>query len=162
MDKEKDPEEDFKAIDGKYGRDIEEIRQGLQHWKNFGEDRGAIEKHFEELHGKFKELREYIANYSYIIPSYNLQTYQQQLDTINESIVKEKEVALPKKKFTFARKQPAPKQKTQEEKKEPVKQQPIQTIVTNDLAIKDVSGQTIKKTEAEYEGKESVIIENLT
>ena len=56
----------------------------------------------------FKELREYLANYAYTIPSYNLQNYQQQLDQLNELILKEKDAALPKKKFTFARKQLQP------------------------------------------------------
>lgn len=34
-------------------------------------------------------------------------------------------------------------------------------VQTNDLDIKDQEGQEIRKTEAEYEGKENVIIENL-
>jgi hypothetical protein len=69
-----------------------------------GDDKTKIEGHFDELFNRFKELRQYIANYSYIIPAYNLQTYNSSLDYMNDCIAKEKDTALPKKKFCFARK----------------------------------------------------------
>jgi hypothetical protein len=85
-------------------------------WKSMGEDRNLIEKHFEEVFAEFKALREYVASYSYSISPYHLQSYQASLDSLNEAINKEKEVALPKKKFAFARKQaPAPKSQPPEE-----------------------------------------------
>ncbi len=37
----------------------------------------------------------------------------------------------------------------------------IQAIVSNDLVIKDVNTQEIRKTMEEYSGKENVIIENI-
>ncbi len=109
MDKEKDPEEDFKLIDLNYGKRMELIKTEIDSWRSLGDDKAAIERHFDEVFAKFKELREYIANYSYIIPPYNLQNYQTSLDQVGDKINKEKEAALPKKKFTFARKQPAVK-----------------------------------------------------
>jgi hypothetical protein len=84
---------------------MEEIKSIIGKWRDIeGQDRGFIEAHFEEVFAKFKELREYIATYAYSIPTYLLQNYQQHLDQTNEQINKEKEQALPKKKFTFARK----------------------------------------------------------
>jgi hypothetical protein len=93
---------------------------------------------------------------------YLLSGIQNSLDSLNEYISREKETALPKKKFTFARKQPtagAAKLKPAEEVKEQLKV--VQNIVSNDLSIKDVTGTEIRKTEEEYAGKENVIIENL-
>lgn len=63
-----------------------------------------IEEHFKGVFERLKSLREYIANYSYTIPPYNLQNYNQQMDALNEAIIKGKELALPKQKFSFARK----------------------------------------------------------
>ena len=85
-------------------------------WKTLGDDRNLIEKHFEEVFSEFKALRDYVANYSYSIVAYNLQSYQANLDSLNEAINKEKEIALPKKKFAFAGKQaPAAKAQAPEE-----------------------------------------------
>ena len=68
------------------------------------DDKTKIEAHFDELFNRYKELRQYIANYSYIIPAYSLQTYNSSLENMSDCIAKEKETALPKKKFCFARK----------------------------------------------------------
>jgi hypothetical protein len=77
---------------------------------------------------------------------------------LNEFISREKEKVLPKKKFTFARKQPTsgatkpkPSQRTAERNAK---------YSRNDLSIKDIIGMEIKKTEQEYAGKENVINEN--
>lgn len=40
-------------------------------------------------------------------------------------------------------------------------QHKVAIAITNDLDVKDASNQVIRKVEAEYEGKENVIIENL-
>ena len=78
----------------------------MPQWKGCNDDKAQIEKHFEEVFTKYKDLRDYVANFSYSIPAYNLQNYQSSLDSLNEIINKEKDNALPKKKFAFARKQP--------------------------------------------------------
>lgn len=54
--------------------------------------------------------------------------------------------------------QPKPQAAVEEPKPEPAKSQ---IMITNDLDIKDQEGCEIRKSEAEYEGKENVIIENL-
>lgn len=102
---DKDPEEDLKLIGTRVASGLESIRARLPQWKALGDDRALIERHFEELFTEYKALREYVANYSYSIIAHNLQTYQANLDNLNEQINKEKETALPKKKFAFARKQ---------------------------------------------------------
>ena len=94
---------------------LEAIRARVPQWKALGDDRTLIERHFEDVFAEYKALREYVANYSYSIVAHNLQTYQANLDSLNEAINKEKEVALPKKKFTFARKQVAPAKQPVEE-----------------------------------------------
>ena len=67
-------------------------------------DKGHIEKYFMELFDKFKELREYIYTYTFAIPSHNFTSYSQKLDHFNDLFNQTKDVALPKKKFTFAKK----------------------------------------------------------
>jgi hypothetical protein len=44
----------------------------LSKWQQFPEDKQAVEKHFEDMFIRYKELREYIANYSYSLPVYLL------------------------------------------------------------------------------------------
>lgn len=79
---------------------------------------------------------------------------------LNETIGKEKEAAIPKKKFTFARKVPAAKSKTEVEEVKQTKH--TTTIETNDLSIKDINNNhEIRYSESEYKGKENIIIENL-
>ena len=69
---EKDPNEDYNVIDLKFTSTIAKINSQVTLWKSHGDDKAGIEKHFEDLFNQYKELREYIANYSYSIPSYNL------------------------------------------------------------------------------------------
>ena len=83
------------------------------------------------------------------------------MDNLNANIANEKDVAIPKKKFAFARKQPTGPQKKAQEEIKIETNKAISTIVTNDLGIKDLENQEIRKTESEYQGKENVIIENL-
>ena len=95
----------MKIIDQRFTTTTQAINIEVSKWQAIPpEDKTTIEKHFDELFARFKELRDYIANYSYSIPNYNLQQYQSTLDNLNDYLVKEKEAALPKKKFTFARK----------------------------------------------------------
>ena len=79
---------------------------------------------------------------------YLLPGIQNSLDSLSESISIEKEIALPKKKFTFARRQPTAGQPSRSQVKEYQKE--IQNIVSNDLSIKDIIGMEIRKTEQEY------------
>lgn len=84
MDKEKDPEEDSKNIDQKYSKTLESIKEELPKWIECGDDKVKIDKHFEDIFTRYKELRDYIANYSYSIPAYSQQHYQAALDALNE------------------------------------------------------------------------------
>lgn len=77
----------------------------------------------------------------------------------------EKEKAIPKKKFSFARKKPAAKQ---ESKPEPVPTPQDETKQAfsldysgNHLLIKDIQNERVSKTESEYAGKENLILENM-
>lgn len=95
--------------------------------------------------------------------------------TFQDIFTEQKESAVPKKKFTFVRKaKKAPAAKPEESAQTAATQassaasaaQSItdQTVATgNHLLIKDISGDAnVSRTASEYEGKENVIIENLT
>ena len=73
LDKERDPEEDFKLIYAKFSKTLEEIKSKVEQWGALGEDKEAKEKHFEDLFAQYRDLRDYVTNYSYSIPSYQLQ-----------------------------------------------------------------------------------------
>lgn len=87
-------------------------------------------------------------------------TIQSSLNSLNDAISKEKEVAFPKKKFAFVRK---PQTKPREEKKEETHTHAliIDNTAGNHLSIREVYNKTVRKTEQEYEGKENIIIENV-
>ena len=70
-DKDRDPEEDYRNIDQKYQAQINGTKADLTKWKALGEDKEQIDALFKGILERAKELREYIANYSYAIPSYN-------------------------------------------------------------------------------------------
>lgn len=95
-DKDRDPEEDYRNIDLKYQAQINGIKGDLAKWNSLGGDKDKIDLLFKEILERAKELRDYIANYSYAIPAYNYQTYQTALDALHQQISKEKEAAIPK------------------------------------------------------------------
>ena len=103
--------------------------------------------------------------------------YQAQMRQFQEVFTEQREAAVPKKKFAFvrkARKAPAAAAATTTEAAaastatvDSVSASATATAdvvnTGNHLLIKDVSGdQNIIKTASEYEGKENVIVENLT
>ena len=67
---EKDPNEDFNYIDFKFSSNIAGIQKDLPAWKELGKEK--YEQYFDSLFERYKELRDYISNYSYSVPSYNL------------------------------------------------------------------------------------------
>jgi len=71
-DKDRDPEEDFKLIDQKFGKTAAKISLALPEWRQFEGDKGRVEKHFDEVFAQWKELRDYVATYAYTLPSYQL------------------------------------------------------------------------------------------
>ncbi|CDW85640.1 tubulin folding cofactor [Stylonychia lemnae] len=165
QDKEKDPDEDFKLIDQKFNKSLQEITSQLEVWNSMGGDKEKMEKHFEDQFASYRQLRDYIATYAYSVPTYQLQQCQAGLDQLNEKITAQKELAFPKKKFAFVRKTQPKAEKKDEEKKETSVGATQSTIVNNSLGnhllIKDQYNKNIKKTEEEYFGKENVIIEGL-
>ena len=103
--------------------------------------------------------------------------YQAQMRQFQEVFTEQREAAVPKKKFAFvrkARKAPAAAaaKTTEAAAASTAMVDSASTSATatadvvntgNHLLIKDVSGdQNIIKTASEYEGKENVIVENLT
>eukprot|EP00347_Sterkiella_histriomuscorum_P017079 403350749 len=166
-DKDKDPEEDYNLIQQKFTKTLEGILVQISAWKDLNGDKELMEKHFEQQFAQYKELRDYVAQYAYSVPSFVLQNCQKELDTLNDKITEQKEAAFPKKKFAFARKQQTKTQKKEEDKKDNLAQDAItsRSIVNNSLGnhllIKNVYNQEIRKTVAEYSGKENVIIESL-
>ena len=93
--------------------------------------------------------------------------YVLSMSTFNETFTENKEKACPTKKFSFARrakKDKAPKSPKAEPKEEAKTNEIDQSLLTgNHLQIKDISGdQNVIKTASDYEGKENVIIENVS
>mmetsp|Transcript_76171 Transcript_76171/g.105357 ORF Transcript_76171/g.105357 Transcript_76171/m.105357 type:complete len:136 (-) Transcript_76171:307-714(-) len=87
---------------------------------------------------------------------------------MNDEVLDNKTRALPKKKFAFVRKggNKAKKTAATEEKKEGGSSTTSQKTILNNslgnhLLIKDQYYTEIRKTAAEYEGKENVIVEGL-
>lgn len=93
--------------------------------------------------------------------------FSRQLTEFQQLYDQEKDKAIPKKKFAFARKKPAPKQEAKpvvaEEPKTAEESKPAFTLdySGNHLLIKDLKQQSIQRTESEYAGKENLILENL-
>ena len=68
------------------------------------ETKDEKEQFFTQLFEKFKDLREYINMYTFAIPATFFSLYQQKLDNFNDVYNVQKDLALPKKKFSFAKK----------------------------------------------------------
>lgn len=52
----------------------------------------------------YSSLREYVNDYTFAIPSTFFSLYQQKLDAFIETYNKQKDLAIPKKKFAFKKK----------------------------------------------------------
>ena len=92
--------------------------------------------------------------------------YQAQLRTFQETFTEQKEAAMPKKKFAFvrkARKAAAPATQPPAATAQSAEPSAAVDVLSsgNHLLIKNISGERVTRTAAEYEGKENVIVENL-
>ena len=90
-------------IDKKFNHQNEEINAELEQWKTL-KNKDEIEEHFSKVFAKYQALREYINMYTFAIPATFFSLYQTKMDLFVETYNKQKDVALPKKKFTFAKK----------------------------------------------------------
>ena len=121
-------------------------------------------KYFDAIHDDYIALRDHISNYQYAIPTGMFSRYQQALNQLNDLLQEQKDTAIPKKKFAFARKAKKPKQEVKQVEKEESKKEEIdQNVLTgNHLQIKEVKGDMgVVIKASDYEGKENVIIENV-
>ena len=99
-------------------------------------------------------------NYTFAIPQSFFGLYNQRLQQFQENFNTQKELALPKKKFSFASKKQNVKK--QEKKVEEVKkEEEIKFDSAVHLSIKDLENQKIEAKLEDYLGKENVILENL-
>ena len=84
------------------------------------------------------------------------------MDAFNTMLVDEKDKAIPKKKFTFKRKEGAKKKEKKEEETNESKNNFLSNnALGNHFSLKSIYGKEIKINEAELLGKENVIIDDL-
>lgn len=102
--KDKVEEEDYTTIDKKFNETHDNLEITLVKWEEFKDDKKAIESHFESVFKEYSILREYINDYTFAIPSTFFSMYQVKLDTFIENYNKQKDIAIPKKKFAFKKK----------------------------------------------------------
>lgn len=128
-------------------------------------DKAAIEKHFEDLFAVFKELRDYLANIIFCLPSYTQQLFQREVDALHQKLNKEKDKAIPKSKFSFKNKSKKTKEKKPEEEKkiEAEEEVDVFTLIDEDkdLVIRQQKGLKRIVLESEYEGKDKVYLINI-
>ena len=156
-------EEDYTVIDQKFNERFQQLELNLVSWADkvgAGAAKEAIEAYFEQVFAEFKELREYVNNYTFAIPAAFFSGYQQKLNAFNDAYIQQKDQALPKKKFTFAKKGNL-KKKADAPKAQVVQSVDQKYMDGNHLSIKGLRGQTLTVDEKEYEGKENVILEDL-
>ena len=91
-----------------------------------GKSPDEMTKYFDTIHDDFVSLREHISNYQYAIPTVMFSKYQQALSHFNDLLQEQRDTAIPKKKFAFARKAKKPKTEVkkaaEETKAEEIKQ----------------------------------------
>ena len=97
-------EEDYMTIDKKFNDTHLNLEIGLTKWEESKGDKKAIEAHFENLFSEYSVLRQYINDYTFAIPSTLFSSYQTKLDAFVQDYNKQKDIAIPKKKFAFKKK----------------------------------------------------------
>ena len=117
-------------------------------------------EHFESVFKTYSELREYVNNYTFAIPSTFFSLYQQKLDAFVEHYNKQKDQAIPKKKFAFKKKDKNIAKKAAEQGMTSMVDQKYKTD-GNHLYIKSLQNQNHVVKAEEYEGKENIILEDL-
>ena len=75
-------------------------------WNELLKDKEDKALFFNDIHTRFTAIRDHVAAVSYAIPAKLQANYQHQLTQLQQLYEAEKEKAIPKKKFTFARKTP--------------------------------------------------------
>ncbi|CAI2374358.1 unnamed protein product [Moneuplotes crassus] len=168
-DKNKDDgveEEDPDFIQAKLKDQIAVIQDGLSKHAELGDDKKVIEAHFDTLNTQFKDLRDYLANILFCLPSYTQQSFQKEVDILHETLNSEREKAIPKSKFSFKMKKKQKKPK--EEKKEEIKQEEEEDVdifalidEERDLVIKNQKGLRRIVLPTEYEGKDKAYLINI-
>ena len=99
-------EEDWKQIDINFNQQFSNLEVILGEWtaKCEGKDKDTVEEYFANVFEQFKSLREYIFMYTFAIPAQNFASYQGKIDDYHQQFNVAKLSAIPKKKFTFAKK----------------------------------------------------------
>ena len=157
-------EEDADFIEEKLRDYIGTIDENLNKYESFKEDKDKVQAHFDALFRTFVELREYLAEIIFWLPSYTQQVFQKQIDSLHIRLNKEKDVAIPKSKFSFKRNKKAKTDKVKEESKIQVQEEVDEFSLideTKDLVIKQLKGQKRIVLESEYEGKDKIYLTNI-
>ena len=92
------------TIDKKFNETYGNLEIGLTTWEESKGDKKAIEVHFENLFKQYGTLRQYVNDYTFAIPSTIFAAYQTKLDEFVVLYNKQKDLAIPKKKFAFKKK----------------------------------------------------------
>mmetsp|Transcript_29945 Transcript_29945/g.26505 ORF Transcript_29945/g.26505 Transcript_29945/m.26505 type:complete len:291 (-) Transcript_29945:170-1042(-) len=166
-DKDVIEEEDADFIQSKLKAYITKINEDLPKYEDLKKDKKAVEAHFDELFKVFIELRDYLANILFCLPSYTQQSFQKEVDALHETLNKEKDKAIPKSKFSFKMKKGKAK-KPKEEKKEEIQDEEendedIFSLIdeNTDLVIKNQKGIRRIVLESEYIGKDKAYLINI-
>jgi hypothetical protein len=138
-------DEDYVQIDLKFNAKWAKIEEGTDKWQETVKDKNDKEEvgaHFDGVFETYKELREYVNNYTFAIPSALFSQYQAKLNEFPHHFNRVKTEALPKKKFAFAKKGQNMKAK-KDEAEEVVKQTVDQKFMNEGihLSIKDLKGE---------------------
>ena len=143
---------------------IKQINDSLPKYEEFKDDSAAVGKHFDELFETFKELRDYLANILYVLPTYTRKIFQKEVDSLHAELNKEKDKAMPKSKFSFKMKAKKDKTKKAEEIKV-AEEEEVDDFKfideTKDLVIKQIKNKKQIVMESEYEGKDKVYLINI-
>ena len=72
----KNEDEDYTTIDKKFNEIHDSLEIELVKWNDFKDDKTAIAEHFEKMFKTYSELRDYVNNYTFAIPSTFFSLYQ--------------------------------------------------------------------------------------
>ena len=105
------PEEDYELIDQYFVSTNQALTKRVTEWAEplSGKTPDEMTKYFDAIHDDYIALRDHVSNYQYAIPTGMFSRYQQALSQLNDLLLEQKDIAIPKKKFAFARKAKKPK-----------------------------------------------------
>lgn len=100
------PEEEWTQIDADFTIKFNQLQADLVSWPELQKEQADKTQFFANLQAQYIELRDHTAAISYALPAKIIASFQHQLQQWQQLYEQEKDKAVPKKKFAFARKAP--------------------------------------------------------